>query len=73
MLDVPIAETIVHENYDALSRQQSDDIALLRLTRPVRFTDWIKPICLPFAPTLKNKNFDGAPVIVAGFGKTENG
>lgn len=72
VVDVPVAETVVHENYASNSATQTDDIALIRLSQPVTFTDWIKPVCLPVAPQLRSKNFDNAPLIVAGFGKTEN-
>lgn len=72
-IDVPVEKTIVHENYKPESHLQNDDIALLRLSQSVRFTDWIRPICLPFANHLRNKNFDSSPLVVAGFGKTENG
>lgn len=41
-LDVPVAETIVHEGYAPQSNKQTDDIALIRLARPVQFTDWIR-------------------------------
>lgn len=68
-----MAETIVHEEYDANADSQGNDIALIRLARSAPYTDFIRPICLPIAPQLRNKNFDGAALIVAGFGKTEYG
>lgn len=36
VVDVPIAERIIHESYEPSSRAQGNDIALLRLARPVR-------------------------------------
>lgn len=71
VLDVPVVERIPHQNYQVNSRAQENDIALLRLGRSVTFTDWIKPICLPFASSNRNKNFENFPLIVAGWGKTE--
>lgn len=73
VLDVPVAEIIVHENYEQNSKLQTDDIALIRLAQSVTFTDWISPICLPFSEHLRNNNLENAPLIVTGFGKTENG
>lgn len=72
VLDVQVAETIVHENYSPGASTPDDDIALIRLARSVSTTDFIRPICLPTAQHFK-KNFDGSPLIVAGFGRTENG
>ncbi|XP_031619833.1 serine protease easter-like [Contarinia nasturtii] len=70
--DIEVVERIPHKNYNSNSKAQENDIALLRLARPVSFTDWVKPICLPIGNDIANKNFDGLPLIVAGWGKTEN-
>lgn len=40
VLDVTVAETIVHESYVSYSRVQNDDIALIRLHQSVRFTEY---------------------------------
>lgn len=71
VVDVPVVDHIPHENYVPTSRAQENDIALLRLARPVEFTEWIKPICLPIAPSTRNINYDDYSFIVAGWGKTE--
>lgn len=62
---IGVEEQIAHEEYRPLSRDQRYDIALLRLSRDVTFTTYIKPICLPSNSSLGNKLF------VAGWGKTE--
>ncbi|XP_017755231.1 PREDICTED: uncharacterized protein LOC108547293 [Eufriesea mexicana] len=62
-----VEEQIAHENYRPLSRDQKYDIALLRLSRDVTFTNYIKAICLPPTAFLRQKLF------AAGWGKTENG
>ncbi|XP_054011033.1 transmembrane protease serine 9-like [Hylaeus anthracinus] len=65
-ITVGIEEQIAHESYKPTSRDQKYDIALLRLTHDVTFTNYVKPICLP-----PNAAF-GQKVVVAGWGKTEN-
>lgn len=37
-VDFNIVQKIVHENYDPFSVNQANDIALLRLDRPVQYT-----------------------------------
>ncbi|KAL6425433.1 hypothetical protein ACFW04_009546 [Cataglyphis niger] len=64
-ITVGVEEQIAHEEYRPLSRDQRYDIALLRLSRDVSFTNFIKPICLPSNTSLNGK------LVVAGWGKTE--
>lgn len=67
-ITVGVEEQIAHENYRPSSRDQKYDIALLRLTRDVSFTNYVKPICLPPDATIPNKQ----SLYTAGWGKTEN-
>lgn len=71
VVDIPVIERTPHENYVPTSRAQENDIALLRLARPVAFTDWIRPICLPVANSNRNINYENtdAAFVVAGWGK----
>lgn len=73
MVDIPISEITVHEAYQPNSGTQYNDIALIRLARSVQSTDFIKPVCMPLAPHLRDKNYDNTQLIVTGFGRTENG
>lgn len=66
LTNVPVEETIIHERYNPQVSGQQNDIALVRLSRDVSFTNFIKPICLPEGPQLDNK------LTVAGWGQTEN-
>lgn len=70
-IDVPITEKIPHEAYDPQSKNQANDIALLRLQYDVATTDFVKPICLPRQQQLRAFNYDGIKLDVAGWGKTE--
>ncbi len=65
-IDVSIAEKIPHEKYSPSDNHHYHDIALLRLSRPVQFTDFIAPICLPSSPQLKSLTHVGEKMIVAG-------
>ncbi|XP_062380655.1 vitamin K-dependent protein C-like [Sardina pilchardus] len=66
---VPVTEIISHPSYN---RQTVDnDIGLLRLATPVRYSNYILPACLPsrgLAEGLLHRN--GTETIVTGWGKT---
>lgn len=66
-ISVGVEEQIAHESYRPTVRDQNYDIALIRMSRDVTFTNFIKPICLPANATL------GKKLYAAGWGKTENG
>lgn len=70
-INVPVEQVIVHDQYIAYNEQQYNDIALVRLTRNVKFTSFIKPICLPISNELVEKTFVGDRMEVVGWGKTE--
>lgn len=65
-ITVSVEEQIPHENYRPERTDRKFDIALLRLSRDVIFTDFVKPICLPSNATV------GQKVQAAGWGKAEN-
>lgn len=65
LVTIPIEEQIAHEDYIPASKDQRNDIALLRLSRDVNFTHYIKAICLPLDSNV------GQLLDVAGWGKTE--
>lgn len=70
--DFGIKYSVVHESYDKPHRF-ANDIALIRLSRRVKFSDdkyHIRPICLPVTPNLRAKQFDR--YVVTGWGATEN-
>lgn len=71
MVDIPVAETIVHENYMPKTKSPANDIALIRLQHAAPYTGYIRPICLPVDESMQNKSYDGTLLVVAGFGRTE--
>lgn len=73
VVDIRVIEQIVHENYVPSGKSQQNDIALLRLAYPAPYTDFIRPICLPIGTQVRNKDLDNVPLVVAGFGRIENG
>lgn len=69
--DIAIAEIFVHEKYVPrvrLRRKQNfvNDIALIRLSRKVTYTDYIRPICLP-PRDLADTYFDGVDLVATGW------
>lgn len=65
IVSVRVEKQIFHEDYRSESKGQPNDIALLRLSRDVKFTNYIKPICLPKSDNLSRK------FRVVGWGLTE--
>lgn len=68
VLDIKIAEKIVHPDYRITNGVSFNDIALLRLSRDVEFNDVLKPICLPSANNWRNKDYSGQNLTAAGWG-----
>lgn len=68
-VDIPVEEKIVHEGYSSNSKNQHNDIALLRLSRSVEYTEFIKPICLPIDDEVKRYDLSGSALDVAGWGR----
>lgn len=69
-VDVVIERIIKHKNYG--ENRFQNDIALLRLARPVQFTDFVKPVCLPVDGKDQKRDLTGKKVTVAGWGRVAN-
>ena len=63
-----VARIILHPNYD--SNTNNNDIALLRLSSPVTFTDYIRPVCLAASSSVFNNGTDSW---VTGWGAVNEG
>uniref|UniRef100_A0A2S2NGW7 CLIP domain-containing serine protease n=1 Tax=Schizaphis graminum TaxID=13262 RepID=A0A2S2NGW7_SCHGA len=68
-LDVPIDSIIIHEMYNP--RENTNDIAILKLKNSVSFTQFIRPICLPIQLDMKHINMMKLMPFVAGWGSTQ--
>ncbi|EDW43353.1 spaetzle-processing enzyme [Drosophila sechellia] len=67
-LEIDIDQRIEHEQYMVIKQRHYNDIALLRLKFPVRFTDEIKPICVQHGYMLSNPSFSNHKLGIAGWG-----
>lgn len=72
VIEIPVTETSVHPQYDSKSTEQHNDIALLRLSRKVKYNRYIQPICLPQSQNLRSLDLTGIKLLVAGWGKTQD-
>lgn len=61
-----IDRVIIHPQYSTSSTV--NDIAIIRLSDEVPLSDYVRPICLPVAPNLRNNNFVRAFPFIAGWG-----
>ena len=62
-IEIPVSRTILHPNYDNFNL--ANDIALLKLSQKVSFTDYIRPACLP---EQRDRPDSTANCYVSGFG-----
>ena len=63
-----VARIILHPSYDSIT--SDNDIALLRLSSPVTFTDYIRPVCLAASDSVFNNGTDSW---VTGWGAVQEG
>lgn len=69
-VDVAIEKTISHANFSKINYHS--DIALLKLSQPVTFTEFVRPICLPNTEHVANvSNEESSNYWAAGWGRTE--
>ncbi|BES99513.1 serine protease [Nesidiocoris tenuis] len=66
-VDILVTRAIKHPQYSKFSH----DIAIVVLQKPVTFTKYIQPICLPFGKELRSNNFVSKNPFVAGWGAVE--
>jgi len=59
----PVSSITVHPDYSVAKKQ--NDVAIIKLTKDVEFTEFVQPICLPSAEVPKSETPD-SDLIVAG-------
>nr|XP_016927098.2 spaetzle-processing enzyme-like [Drosophila suzukii] len=69
-LEIKVELAIKHEHYVAIEGKHYNDIALLRLQFPVRYTEQILPICIFPSDNLSNPSFDNYNLQIAGWGSS---
>ncbi|XP_043651457.1 spaetzle-processing enzyme [Drosophila teissieri] len=70
-LEMDVQLAIRHKDYMVIDHRPYNDIGLLRLRFPVRYTDAIKPICIQLGSyEFSNPSFDNYTLQVAGWGLT---
>ena len=62
-----VDEIIVHRGFDI--KLFDADIALVKVSKPIQFTDYIRPICLPQKKLSKEMLSVGRQGVVSGWGK----
>ena len=67
-VSIDVAQIVLHPNYD--SDSSDNDIALLKLSSPVSFTDYIRPVCLAATDSVFNNATDSW---VTGWGRIREG
>ena len=66
------SKLIVHPDWDINSDRYDSDLAIVVLSKPVVYTNYIKPICLWSSPSTDIRDIEGTEGIVVGWGKTED-
>ncbi|XP_073814916.1 serine protease ea-like [Musca autumnalis] len=72
-VDIRVDYAIAHPSYIPTSKDQFNDIAIIRLMESVSAYSYIIPICLPIDSSVRNKMYTGHAMDVAGWGVTEKG
>jgi secreted trypsin-like serine protease len=71
-IDFKVESITMHENYDPGT--EHNDIALVRLAKEVKFSTYVKPLCLPLEESLRDFDYTDKVLTAVGWGDTsENG
>ena len=68
---IKVIDRIIHQSFlknDFIKGNVDNDFAILKLAKPVAFTKYVNPICLPKS---SNKNFDSVEAMASGWGSLD--
>ena len=68
---IKVIDRIIHQSFlknDFIKGNVDNDFAILKLAKPVAFTKYVNPICLPQS---SNKNFDSVEAMASGWGSLD--
>ncbi|XP_072251603.1 coagulation factor IXa isoform X1 [Leuresthes tenuis] len=68
--DYEVLEHHIHPRYNANLSMYNHDIALLRLTNPIRFSSTVRPICIGPMAFTEALVKESSPATVSGWGRT---
>lgn len=67
--DIDINKIIIHTQYNEASLE--NDVALLRMSVGVEYTEFIRPICLPLDVSQYGKRYEKQLAHITGWGRTK--
>ncbi|XP_053669192.1 CLIP domain-containing serine protease B4-like [Anopheles marshallii] len=70
-IDLEIEKIVVHSNYDPEDHSYKNDIALIRFTRSVQYSETVRPICLQLSASVRYLDHVGFSSYAAGWGETK--
>ena len=68
---IPITDFIAHPGWDPHNNDNVDDndFAIVKLRQPIKFNDYVSPICLPSV----EENYENITAKVSGWGRIYDG
>jgi len=67
--NILVEGTVSHEGYNSSDKDIHNDITLVRLSKTVAYSDYIRPICIDFDATNIKEDLAGKSTTVAGWGE----
>lgn len=72
VIDLHVEHFIAHPQYNESARNKANDIGLVRLSADVKYSEFVRPICLPSVVKLGRSSADKL-LLASGWGRTLRG